>query len=530
MRGKVLGVLVVLVAIGVAACEDAVAPIQREVPNLRVAFGQNIPVNTSQNLKAIIEGASSGDTISLGSGDFYLPAQIVIQNKSNFIIRGNGQGITRIHPSDTANFAFELRSNLSQLTIQDLSIIGTTSPTPKAEGIGKFTAYSSVSGLYFQRLELRDLKSGITVSGPSCDDVTIYGNTIVGMHERLNPEIPGSTSGSGYGIQNGGCTHIRIAENYIEATDRHGIYQAYSEGPVTIEHNLVLNDLKYGTIQANDPNLVSIVVINTKDAAVGFNSVINPYGDAMSVEYSTADAARPNIVTGNVQLIGNSVVGARQSDLFITVTSPVQLWGNKYYHRGSIGPSNNATIRTGGQAVALDTPTVAYTEPKWKRWWGSHVLAAHTPGNDIFVLQNAYVHKVTKAYWSHPDIWNYTSYKGPYSAVQAMVADANSVYLMNSNTLYALNTTSSPWTQRNSTINWAGFEGMTISAGELYIIKIGYLYHVNPTTFDYSSPTPRNGWLNTQALVGFNGRLFIMQNDCTHEVSTSTLWYTRYWC
>lgn len=523
-----------------SACEEGTGPKQPD--RLQPVPAPAYTITTGAELKDSIENAGTGAVINIPTGDYYLPSQILIDAKTNLTIRGQGIGVTRIHASDTAMFVFKVGDNVSQLSVSDMTIIGNGPSVADTHGIGMFSG-TNRSGLYFERLELKDLNVGISVAGSAalqtstgssgCYDVTIFQNTFVGIFARQHPDRtnfpPPNSSGSGYAIHNQGCHHVRIAENYIEGTERHGIYEAWSKGPVTIEHNFILNHLKNtpDSLQAGDQNLVAIAVTNTEDAAVAFNTVMNSYSDAISIEYENA-SSRP-ASTSNVQLIGNQIVGSRTHDLFVSAPGTWQIWGNKYHHRGSIGATTTPTLRDNGQSYSLDTATTS-SSGIWSRWWGTKDVTAATPGSDVYVFQNDYLHKVTKSYFSHPDSWTYTSYKGPYYGMQALAVDSTYAYVMASNSLYALTTAASPWTERTSPTNWSGFEAMTVTGGQLYIIQSGYLHHVDPATFSYASPTPRAGWQNAQALIGFKGRLFIFQGDCVHDVSTSTLWYTRYWC
>jgi hypothetical protein len=493
------------------------------MPNLRLGFARNISVGSNQDLRAYIaDSAKSGDTITLGTGHFYFGASIQIAKKNNLWIRGAGKGSTVLHPADSVAFAFFVGDSVTSLTISDLTVQGTAPLSGNTYGIGMSAFTRGSSSLYFLRLELLELGVGIGIGGQGCDDVTIFDNTIVGIRSRYNAST-NSTSGSGYGVANQNCSHVRIAENYLEEVERHSVYQAVSSGPVTIEHNFILNHMKTGTIQRS-PNLVAITVTNTQNASVSFNTIVNPYSDAISVEYENDGRGGS---TSNPQLIGNTIIGARASDLFVTYPGTIDVWGNKYYHRGSIGWTASPSVRVDGAAY----PNGYTLRAPSTRWANTQMLDAQAPGSaNFFVLQNGVIHEALKSYQSAPDSWNYTGYTGPYSNVQALSAGNANAYAMIANTLYAFSPGTPSWSSRTSPTNWSGFEAMTFTGNQLYIVQSGTLHHVDPVNFSYTSPAPRSGWQNTQALTGFKGRLFLIQNDCTHEVSTSTLWYTRYWC
>jgi hypothetical protein len=507
----------VLAAACLASCQDSIAPVQSREPLMKLAFGQNVNVSfsQSQNLQSIIDGASTGDTITLGAGSFSIADSLLIHDKSNLLIRGAGQGTTTLLPASAASAAFWVGNNVHGLTISDLTIHGQAPLAGNTHGIAMGGSTSNVSGITFKKLEVLEVGVGISVAGTTCDSVVISDNKIVGVRSRLSATPGFGTSGSGYGIHNDDCRHVRIAENYIEDTERHGIYQAKSAGPVVIEHNLILNHLRSGTIQ-RDNYLVALTVTNTSDASVAFNTIVNPYADALSVEY---DAARPG-TTSNVQLIGNSVVGARFNDVFITWAGPIQFWGNKFYHRGTIGPTGTPIVYPAANASALHAPT--------GRWAGTQMLDGRTPSDSMYVLQNGVLHLVTKAYGSDVDSWNYLNYTaGPLSNVQAIAADFDGVFIMQSNGQLNEGFPNYPWWVFTpaSTTNWFNFEAMTMSGGQLYVVQNGALHHVNKSDYSYNSPAPRSGWAGTQALVGFNGRLFLMQSDWMHEVDPNTLWY-----
>ena len=89
-----------------------------------------VTVTPSEDLKAIVESAANDTVITLTAGTFNLTQQIDIANKANLTITGQSWDETTIKLT-AANipFCFYIGSNVSNLTIEKLRILGTYPPS-----------------------------------------------------------------------------------------------------------------------------------------------------------------------------------------------------------------------------------------------------------------------------------------------------------------------------------------------------------------------------------------------------------------
>jgi hypothetical protein len=528
-----------IAAVLVAACTDSTdvsAPKMKSLPPSEASW------TMFTGYRNQIQNTSTG-TITIPAGEFTLDTTILITNKSALTIQGAGIGLTKIHlPSSfVGRGAFRVHSNINGLTIRDLSIEGLSVPFDRdIHGIYTDSGPSGITNVKIERVQLEDIGVGISFQvASSCSVIHILDNRVYRMRSRiqLTPhEITGelieSTSGSGYGIHTKDCADVLIKENVVEDAERHGIYMAGGDGGVTIEHNLILNHLQrvvQNSLNYGDPryvqrsSLTAMAVARGSNVRLGFNVVANPYAHAISID---PNEATPNTPLTGIQLIGNKVIGTREKDIRVTALGTYDVWGNLYYHRGTIG----------GDTIAAYSDSLGTAQKPPTRWNGTVAFDAEIPGEVVYVVQNNHMHQVTKNYGVAPIGWNWTSYEGGFSAVQAIAGtSSNGVFYMMNNTLVRsvpAPIVGDPWIKSVSPTNWAGFEAMAYSTGRLYVIQSGYLHKIDPATWSYradgTEPTPN--WYGTQALVAFHGIPYIMRNDCLYEVSPSTLSAVRSWC
>jgi hypothetical protein len=400
-----------------------------------------------------------------------------------------------------------------------------------------------VSGLTFTDLDIRDVKNGIGVYGNdssafsgSCNGFTVYSSYFENMI--------GSTSGHGYGIDNEGCINARITENEIRSAGRHSIYQSHGRGPVTIDHNLIINHRcgtlsnhtcsNAGSVTGNE-NLVALVVARTANVVVAHNVILNPFADAMSAELDDVDG-RP---TPNIRFIHNTVWNTHARDLYIsTLTAdPVQIWGNVAVHSGSSGASG------------LDFRGTNYAAPT-ARWLNTQVFDAvrETVYNSYpysFVMQNDYLHEVNTSYNQNFDNYSYWTYTGVtsqnFSGFGAMVAGNGVAYVMDGGTLQKLipnrTGTQTTWSSSASGTTWSSFQGMAWTTnsnpsdvGYLFVVAGNALYQVNPSTWGQTQGI--TNWAGTQGVTAFSNNAYIMQNNTVHKIRSSlnsSADYLDYW-
>jgi hypothetical protein len=391
------------------------------------------------------------------------------------------------------------------------------------------------------------------------------------MYDNYLEHIIGSTSGHGYGLHNDGCTNVRITENEIRSAGRHSIYQAHGRGPVTIDHNLIINhrcevvvsNTCPGLQVAGNENLVALVVARTANVVVAHNVILNPWADAISVE----EDDQSHLDTKNVRLIHNTVWNSHARDLFFTAlqNDTVQTWGNVFVHTGDSGPTS-PTIRP-------SSPVTTVVEPA-ARWVGTQVFDAVKDGNVhnaypySFVMQNNYLHEVNTSYNQNFDNASYWTYTGVtlqnFSGFTAMVAGQGVAYVMNGGTLTQLTPnrtgtqttwpssaspdtwtgaknrtgTQTTWPSSASPDTWTGAKGISWTTnsdpsdvGSVFVLMASSLYQVNPSTWGRTQGV--TNWTGAQAITAFNDHAYIMQNNTIHKIATTlspfVADYIEYW-
>ena len=120
-----------------------------------VAATTFISVTPQDDLKSIIESAANDTTITLSAGTYnlarYAPFNqaVLIQNKTDLILQGQGPGQTILKLPSDAQFGFYTGSNVHNLRIQNLQIEGTLPLLTNTHGIGNFTGTTNVDQRHF---------------------------------------------------------------------------------------------------------------------------------------------------------------------------------------------------------------------------------------------------------------------------------------------------------------------------------------------------------------------------------------------
>jgi hypothetical protein len=541
-------IILLVVGASIFACNDQPSPVGPSGRRLPQAL-RSTDLYNGDDIQGAINSAGSNTTLWL-HGTINVNTQLVITNKTGLYIRGDGPGQTTINfqNGDGSNFGFHIEGGITTLDIAHMSIRGTDSV--QAIGMNEDPT-AVVSGMTFTDLDIRNVKGGISVygeagrrsGGGSCDGVTMYTNYL--------ENILGSGSGQGYGLHNSGCTNVRYTENEIRNAGRHSIYQAYSRGPVTIDHNLIINH-RCGTLVSGhacngpiDHNSVALVVARSENVVVAHNLILNPHGGgALSAEYDDTT----HLSTKRIRFIHNTVLLPGSYDLLINTLAAdtVQVWGNVFVHSGDTGPS----------AMVIDPNYSGYTiaSPS-ARWANTKALDAVKDGNThnaypyTFVMQgpstSAYLHEVNTSYnqnFDDPSYWTYTGYDNTdFAGFSAMVSGIGYAYVMKAGTLQRLtpNRTGggSAWTRSTSPNTWSSFQGMgwttnssDADPGLLFVLAGSALYQVDPTT--WSRTQGSTNWAGAQAVAGFDSHAYIMQNNVVHRIKSTVgvgADYEDYW-
>ena len=295
-------------------------------------------VSSVAQLRAAIAGARTNARIAIAAGTYNIGSvPLRIEGKRNVQIVGAGEGRTIIRSSSSAPFIFELAGSNDALEIAGMTLEGAARLSRNTHALASGSDRMNLTRARFHDLDIRNVAVGISVVGSGsgyCDDVQITSNRLDNIQDMKRPD--GTTSGSGYGIHNDGCSNVRIADNVIRRAARHSIYQASgyqpnrppASGSIVIDHNTIIDHGRNSSL--TNEWQVALVVARSSNVVVSRNEIINPMFDAISIE-DPSEENRPYSVR-NIRLVDNTVRGGRTADIFITAAGTFTSSGNRFYH------------------------------------------------------------------------------------------------------------------------------------------------------------------------------------------------------
>ena len=334
---------------------QSVAGITALAMSLPIAGAEAQRISSVADLRAAIASARPGASISIPAGTYDIGSTpIRIEAKRSVSIMGAGAGKTIIRASASAPFIFELAGSNDNVEVGGMTLEGASRLRRNTHALASGSDRMNLTRARFHDLEIRNVAVGISVAGTGsgiCDDVVISSNRLDNIQDVVKPD--GSTSGSGYGIHNEGCSNVRITGNTIRNADRHSIYQASAyqpdrpsaSGSIVIDNNIIIDHGRTSSI--DNVWLVALVVARSSNVVVSRNEIINPYHDAMSIEDAPEEGRR--YVVRNVSLIDNVVRGARAADVFLTASGTFTSMGNRFYHGNA---ASRPIIRRDGRGVS----------------------------------------------------------------------------------------------------------------------------------------------------------------------------------
>jgi hypothetical protein len=241
-------------------------------------------ISSVADLRAAIATAGPGATLNILAGTYDIGSTpIRIEGKRSISIMGAGTGRTIIRASSSAPFIFELAGSNDNLEVAGMTLEGASRLRRNTHALASGSDRMNLTHARFHDLEIRNVAVGISVAGTGsgiCDDVVISSNRLDNIQDVVKPD--GSTSGSGYGIHNEGCSNVRITGNTIRNADRHSIYQASAyqpdrppaSGSIVIDNNVIIDHGRTSSI--NNVWLVALVVARSSNVIVSRNEIINP--------------------------------------------------------------------------------------------------------------------------------------------------------------------------------------------------------------------------------------------------------------
>jgi hypothetical protein len=478
-------------------------------------------------LRAAITNAPANSTVNIPAGTYDIGStSIKIMDKNNVQILGAGVGQTIIRGNGSAHMILELENSNVNLTVAHLSIRGGGSSMDNpTHGLASGTNHLNLYGARFFDLDIRDVSVGISVVGNGtgyCNDVQITGNYLENIQDFFTS--PGVTSGSGYGIHNEGCTSLRIADNTLKNVDRHGIYQALAyqpdrtgPGSIVIEHNLIIDQARTASIDARW--LVAISVARSSNVVIANNVIVNAYHDAISVE--NPPEANTYIVN-NVRVIGNTVLGSRGADIFLTASGNFTFWGNKFFHSDATGDPSVPFIYKDGYAFYNGANMV---EPS--AYAGTQSLVTPSPFSTTYVMQNNLLQSAVVTYNADPSTWSRHTSTIPWTSFESMTASPTMIYAVNNRKVVEVN----PVTEvpRLSPTIFTAKSEIAYADGAVIVANGTQLFRVDLSTLaSTGSPAPGTGPI--RGMVGWGTKIYLMSGSCYYEVVPSTLAATQIGC
>jgi hypothetical protein len=490
---------------------DAVAP---KALSFATATATNlVQVSTVEQLRAAVRNAVPNTAITVAAGTYDLGNQgIKIEEKNGLDISGAGIGKTVIRTGPRAAYGFELVGRVANLSVAHMSIQGTIPADTNTHALASGSYRMSLNGARYFDLDIRNVAVGISVAASSvggCTNVQITGNYLRNIQDHFQAD--GTTSGSGYGIHNDGCTATRISNNVIRDADRHSIYQArgYQQagpGSVVIDHNLIIDHAKTSSLNATW--LVALVVARSSNVVVANNVIVNPYHDALSIE-----TAGPYTVN-NIRLINNTVLGGRDMDLLFEAGGTYTMSGNRFFHRDGTTFTTSPTIRRWGVGTSgrLVEPT-AYV--------GTKALATSAPFTTMFGMVGTVLGRVTPSLDTDPATWPMTANTAVrWTQFEDLAANGGMAYVVNGRKLTEVNGTT--WAQRTASWTFAGPSLIGYGDTGLFATSGNQMGRIDLTSLN---PTigiaPGSGSVN--GLAVFGGSAYVMRGNCFYEVSIANL-------
>jgi concanavalin A-like lectin/glucanase superfamily protein/parallel beta helix pectate lyase-like protein len=508
--------------LGLAGTGDSMSYIDTTVVDkrfYRVAASSDsncVIVTPSDDLGAIIEGASDNTTIILTSGTFNLYRRspypymygTIIQNITNLTITGQGWDNTRIKLDQDVFIGFYMGSNVENLIIEKLRIQGTfpfqNAPYFGPHAIGNSSGSTNIHNVAFRELWVEDVAVGISVgTSPTgvYEGVTITDNVVI--------NIPGTEAGSGYGIHNSNAKNVLIANNFIEKCGRHGIYQARSAvgWNIVIENNLILHEDYYYA----QPRWYAgaLKVSRSSDVKVANNIVLNSHTAGITV--------RPDGLYGwptdDIFLINNQIIGCDRVGLLVTTNDTHIVLGNTFLQY-----PGNAYPEISFNDYANGVPTSSGLETPDLRWENLDYVAELD--GYIYAMKNGILDKITPYTWSYSTCGTtWTNTEGMTALEDAVGAGQGRLYIVADGTLYEVDPDG--WGSNYNVTDWSGTQLMTAASGYVHIMKDNVLYKVTPSTLDYADTSA--GWSNPRWMGDWGGNIYLFDDFTYYQIGPITM-------
>ena len=473
-----------------------------------------VKVRPGQDLAALIRNARANTAFLLAPGTYKLKPQephlqaVLLENKSNVTILGRDREKTRIELSPGVKFGFYIGSNLSNVTIQGLTISGTLPLKENTHAIGNYSGSTKIKGLRFTNLKIEKVAVGISIAAGengSYSDVSVDRNVI-------GPTI-GTDAGWGYGIHVENATNVRVSGNFIRECTRHSIYlaRAAKGSNVRIENNLILDH----DPRSQQPRwyCAALVCSRSSDVIISGNLVVDPRTVAISVEPDEFKAWP----TKNISLFSNRVLGARRVGLWLTTDGSCEVLANKVTLYAA-PPDPQWCRETSTYDYARGKETKSSFKAPQERWTKAEYTAML--GDQLYIMAGGVLDQ------AETKTWTFETCPKKWEGVRGLVALENAVG-KGKHRLYVVTDTGidevnpARWKIRDSKGDWKGTRYATTAGGYLHLLVDDVLHRVSPKS--PGSRSTKKPWSGTKWICPLGDGIFLSSSGGNYLLNPKTL-------
>mgnify|MGYP002864606301 FL=1 len=473
-----------------------------------------VKVRPGQDLAALIRNARANTAFLLASGTYKLKPQephlqaVLLENKSNITILGRDREKTRIELSPGVKFGFYIGSNLSNVTIQGLTISGTLPLKENTHAIGNYSGSTKIKGLRFTNLKIEKVAVGISIAAGengSYSDVSVDRNII-------GPTI-GTDAGWGYGIHIENATNVRVSGNFIRECTRHSIYlaRAAKGSNVRIENNLILDH----DPRSQQPRwyCAALVCSRSSDVIISGNLVVDPRTVAISVEPDEFKAWP----TKNISLFSNRVLGARRVGLWLTTDGSCEVLANKVTLYAA-PPDPQWCRETSTYDYARGKETKSSFKAPQERWTKAEYTAML--GDQLYIMAGGVLDQAETKTWTFetcPKKWE--NVRGLVALENALGKNKHRVFVVTDTAIDEVSP--SRWKIRSGKGDWKDTRFATTAGGYLHLLVGDDLHRVSPKSpGSRSTKKTRSG---TKWISPLGDKIFLSSSGGNYLLDPKTL-------
>ena len=473
-----------------------------------------VKVTPAQDLAAVIKNARANTAFLLAPGTYRLKPQephlqaVLLENKSNISIIGRNREKTRIELSPGVKFGFYMGSNLSNVTIQGLTITGTPPLKENTHAIGNYSGSTKIKGVRFTNLRIEKVAVGISVASSINSD---YEDVIIDRNV-IGPTI-GVEPGWGYGVHVENVMNATVSGNLIKECTRHSIYlaRAAEKAHVRIENNLILDH----DPAAKQPRwyCAALVCSRSSDVTIAHNLLVNPRTIAISVE--------PDEFMGwptrNISLFSNRVLGSRRVGIWVTTGGPCGALANSVT-LDPAPPDPQWCLETSTYNYARGKKTESAIEPPAARWKNAGYTAEL--GGKLFIMAGGVLDQADPKTWAFetcPKKWE--NVRGLVALENALGKKKHRLFVVTDTGIDEVNPVR--WKVKSSKGDWKDARFVTAAAGYLQVLKGDEVYRLSPKS--PGSRSVKKTWPGASWIFGLGDNLYLSTTKGDYLLNGKTL-------